>query len=94
MFFMYILKSSKNSQLYIGYTSDINKRFKEHNSGLVKSTKPYIPYTCVYYEAHRSKQDAVTREHNLKLRARALRQLLVRIQDSIGVTAKARLVSG
>ena len=92
MFFMYILKSKKNNQLYIGHTSDINKRFKEHNSGLVKSTKPYMPYQCMYYEAYRSKRDAVTREHNLKLRARALRQLLVRIQDSLGATAKARLV--
>jgi putative endonuclease len=92
MFFMYILKSIKTERLYIGFANDINRRLKEHNSGLVKSTKPYMPYQCVYYEAYRSKQDAVTREHNLKLRARALRQLLVRIQVSIGVTAKARLV--
>ena len=92
MFYMYILKSMKNGQLYIGYSTDLQNRLKEHNSGLVQSTKPYIPYQCVYYEAYRAKHDAVTREHNLKLRARALRQLLVRIQESVGVTAKARLV--
>jgi len=91
MFYMYILKN-KHGKLYIGYSSDLAKRLKEHNSGFVKSTKPYMPYQCVYYEAYRSKHDAVIREHNLKLRARALRQLLLRIEDSIGVTAKARLV--
>lgn len=95
MFYMYILKSAKNGRLYVGYSADISNRLKEHNSGLARSTKPYIPYICVYYEAYRVKQDAVTREHNLKLRARALRQLLLRIGESItGVTAKARLVSG
>lgn len=93
MFYMYILKSAKNGRLYIGYSVDISNRLKEHNSGRVCSTKPYIPYVCVYYEAYRAKQDAVTREQNLKLRARALRQLLLRIGESItGVTAKARLV--
>ena len=92
MFYMYILKSIRAGKLYIGYTSDLQRRLIEHNSGLAKSTKPYMPYRCVYYEAYRAKQDAVTREHNLKLRARALRQLLIRIQESIGVTAKARLV--
>jgi len=92
MFFMYILTSIRTGRFYIGYTTDINNRLKEHNSGLVKSTKAYMPYHCVYYEAYRSKGDAVTREQNLKLRARALRQLLLRIQESTGVTAKARLV--
>jgi putative endonuclease len=92
MFFVYLLKSVKSGRFSIGYSADINRRLKEHNSGLVKSTKPYMPYTCVYYEAYRSRHDAVTREQNLKLRARALRQLFLRLQGSIGVTAKARLV--
>jgi putative endonuclease len=92
MFYMYILKSVKSGRFYIGYTPDLARRLKEHNSGLVKSTKAYMPHSCVYYEAYRAKKDAVTREHNLKLRARALRQLLLRTRESIGVTAKARLV--
>jgi len=83
MFFTYILKSSKDKNLYIGYTSDLGKRFKEHNSGLVKSTKSRRPLYLVYYEAYASKQDATNREHNLKLRTRALRQLKNRIQGSL-----------
>ena len=69
MFFVYILKSKKDKNLYIGYTLDLRKRLKEHNLGIVKSTEPRKPFGLVYYEAYASKQDAVKREHNLKLRA-------------------------
>ena len=83
MFFVYILKSRKDKKLYFGYTNDLRKRLKEHNLGLVESTKPRKPLYLVYYEAYFSKQDAVKREHNLKLRARALSQLLNRIRTSL-----------
>jgi len=84
MFFVYILKSLKDSNLYFGYTNDLRKRFKEHNSGLVDSTKFRKPWRLVYYEAYTSQQDATHREHNLKLRAKALTQLKQRIKLSIG----------
>ena len=84
MFYMYILKSQKDKKFYFGYTNDLQKRIKEHNSGLVQSTKTRMPLHCVYYEAYKSKSDATKREHNLKLRAKALRQLLSRIKDSLG----------
>lgn len=29
---------------YVGYTSNINQRLNEHNSGMHKSTKPYLPF--------------------------------------------------
>ena len=83
MFFVYILKSRKDKNLYIGYTNDLRKRNKEHNLGLVYSTKLRKPLYLVYYEAYNTKQDAVNREHNLKLRAKALRQLKIRIKTSL-----------
>jgi putative endonuclease len=83
MFYVYILKSRKDNKLYFGYTNNLIKRLKEHNLGLVRSTKSRIPLYCVYYEAYASKQDAVKREHNLKLRAKALRQLVERIKSSL-----------
>jgi putative endonuclease len=85
MFFVYILQSKKDKELYFGYTSDLRKRFKKHNLGLVKSTKPRIPFIIVYYEAYASKQDAVKREHNLKLQAKALAQLKTRIRSCFEV---------
>ena len=83
MFYVYVLKSEKDSNLYFGYTNNLRNRLQEHNSGLVRSTKSRIPLRCVYYEAYASKSDATKREHNLKLRAKALRQLLIRVQSSL-----------
>jgi len=81
MFFVYILQSNKDKKLYIGFAPDLRKRFKKHNLGLVTSTKSRIPFRLAYYEAYASKQDAMKREKNLKLRAKALRQLINRIKS-------------
>lgn len=83
MFFVYIIKSKKDGELYFGYTSDLRKRFKKHNLGLVPSTKSRKPFSLVYYEAYASRQDATHREHNLKLRAKALKQLKNRIKNCL-----------
>lgn len=83
MFYLYILKSKKDNELYIGSTNDLRKRLKEHNSGLVRSTRPRRPFEIVYYEAYKSEKDARKRERNLKLRSRAFAQLKKRIEGSI-----------
>lgn len=66
MFYVYVLKSKKDGKLYIGFTEDLKKRFKEHNQGLVESTKPRRPLNLIFYEVFESKQDAVYREKFLK----------------------------
>ena len=66
MFYVYILKSEKNQELYIGYTSDLKRRIKEHNQGLNFSTKRYIPWCIIYYEACLEESDARRREQYLK----------------------------
>ena len=83
MFYTYIIKSLRDKKLYIGYTSNLKERLREHNSKLNKSTKSRIPFKIIYYESYVSRDDAVKREHNLKLRARALRQLKLRIKKSL-----------
>lgn len=83
MHYVYIIKSIKDNKLYFGCTSDLKKRFKEHNSGLNISTKDRRPFKLIYYEAYVSKEEAFKREHNLKLRARALKQLKNRIKKSL-----------
>lgn len=65
-YYVYILQSQKNNSLYIGYTSDLQKRFKEHNSGLSQATKPFIPYKLIFYEAFLNRIDAKNREEYLK----------------------------
>ncbi|MEK7188094.1 MAG: GIY-YIG nuclease family protein [Patescibacteria group bacterium] len=83
MFYMYILKSLKDDKLYIGYTGNLKRRFSEHNGGLVQSTRTRKPFKLIYYEAYNNAQEAKRREGNLKLRAKALRQLLIRIEKSV-----------
>jgi len=83
MHIVYVLKSRKSKQLYIGCTDNLVKRFREHNTGLVQSTRPYIPWRLVYYEAYLLKKEAYHREHNLKLRSNAWNQLKKRINGSI-----------
>lgn len=52
--------------VYVGYTNDLRKRFKKHNSGEIFSTKPYRPFELIYYEAYLNKEDALEREKFLK----------------------------
>ena len=80
---MYILKSIKDDRLYIGSTSDLNRRLKEHSSGFVESTKCRRPFKLVYVEGYLVEEEARNREYNLKLRAKALAQLKKRIKKSL-----------
>ena len=65
-YYVYILQSQKDKSLYIGYTSDLRKRFKQHNDGESKATKPFRPYTLIFYEAFLNRMDAKNREEYLK----------------------------
>ncbi len=51
---------------YIGYTSNIESRLIEHNSGLSRYTSKKIPWILVYSEICVSKGDAIKREQFLK----------------------------
>ena len=66
MYYVYILRSKYDENLYIGYTTDLKKRFQEHQSGKVVSTKPRRPLELVYYEGHKCMADAERREKYLK----------------------------
>ncbi|MEK7558439.1 MAG: GIY-YIG nuclease family protein [Patescibacteria group bacterium] len=82
MFYVYILKSKKDGNLYTGSTNNLRKRLEEHNSKKVFSTKIRVSFELIYYEAYKSELDARKREHNLKLRANALTGLKRRIVKS------------
>ena len=66
MYYCYILLSSKSHIFYYGSTIDIKKRLTEHNSGIVKSTKPYIPWKLVRYGAFLTEKEARDFEQYLK----------------------------
>jgi len=83
MFYVYVLRSKKDNNCYIGSTVDLERRIKEHDAGLVFSTKSRLPLELVYYEAYKSESDARYREKNLKIRSRAYAQPKKRIKKSI-----------
>ena len=66
IWYVYLLKSLKNDQWYTGMTNDLQRRFKEHNTGLSQYTKDRGPYKLIYYEASLSEKDARAREKYLK----------------------------
>jgi len=66
MFFVYCLRSTINNQLYIGFTSNLERRFKEHNSGKNRSTKAYAPYILLFSEKIETRLEARAREKYLK----------------------------
>ncbi|MCK4385489.1 MAG: GIY-YIG nuclease family protein [candidate division Zixibacteria bacterium] len=43
-YYVYTLRSSKDNKFYIGYTANLRKRFKEHQEGVVASTKLRNPF--------------------------------------------------
>lgn len=83
MYYVYILRSLKDNNLYIGSTKDLKRRLEEHNAGKSFSTKSRRPFVLIYYEAYRAEKDARKREHNLKLRKRAYTQLCIRLENTL-----------
>lgn len=64
--YVYMLKSRKNSKWYTGFTSDLRKRFNQHNSGHIGYTNNRGPFDLIYYEACQNEEDAKARELYLK----------------------------
>lgn len=67
MYFVYIIESINTGMQYVGFTPDTpTSRLLKHNNGLVSSTKKYLPWKIIYYEAYLTRQDATGREKFLK----------------------------
>lgn len=81
MHYVYVLKSKKDNQLYIGQTSDLRRRLAEHNEGKSIATKSRIPFELIYYEAYQTPILAKQREYKLKKFGQSYYQLKKRIED-------------
>lgn len=66
MHFVYVLKSEKDGDLYIGCTSDIAKRLQLHNAGAVRSTKSRRPFALLYTERYADTYEAFRMERFYK----------------------------
>jgi putative endonuclease len=65
-FYVYVLESQRDKELYIGYTENLKKRIEEHNRGINFSTKFRTPFKLIYFEGCKNMKDAKRREHYLK----------------------------
>ncbi len=84
MFYVYVIESRKaKGRLYIGYTTDLKARFKKHNEGEVFSTKLYLPWKLIFYEAYVKSSDAKRREVYLKT-AKGRTTLKTMLKDYFG----------
>ncbi len=81
MYFVYILKTSGNT-LYIGQTSNLNRRLAEHREKSPKSAK-YIRYfdsfELVYSEIFKTRSEVMKRESQLKKLTRRQKEDLLRL---------------
>jgi len=83
MDYVYVLRSKKDGDLYIGSTTDLRGRIAQHNNQKVFSTKHRIPFELVYCEAYKDICDARERESKLKLRGNTRYHLMQRISKSL-----------
>lgn len=66
MYCVYVLRSKKDQDFYVGYTADLKERLDLHHRGQVSSTKNRRPLELVYYEMSLSQEDTLHREKYLK----------------------------
>jgi len=66
MFYVYLIQSEVDSSFYIGYTSNLELRIKQHNNGESIYSRRKKPWKMVYSEEFENKTFALKRERFLK----------------------------
>jgi putative endonuclease len=65
-YYVYILNSKNHNKTYIGFTNNLGRRLKEHNSGKSKFTRKFIPWEIIYTEEFTNAVEARGREKYFK----------------------------
>ena len=66
MFYVYLIQSEVDSSFYVGYTSNLELRLKQHNNGETIYSSRKKPWFLVYSEVFENKTLALKRERFLK----------------------------
>ncbi len=78
MNYTYILRCADGT-LYCGWTNNLEKRLKTHNSGKgAKYTRCRLPVELVYYEEFETSSEAQSREYKIKTLSREEKLSLIR----------------
>lgn len=89
MNYTYLLECADQT-LYCGWTNNLEKRVKAHNSGAgAKYTKPRRPVVLVYYEEFETKEEAMRREAAIKKLTRQEKKRLINGQAKGGTKGEA-----
>lgn len=82
--FVYLLRCNDNS-LYCGWSFDLSKRVKVHNTGKgAKYTKTRLPVKLVYFEVYEDKIIAMKREYEIKQLTKLQKERLINgIEDIV-----------
>ena len=65
-YWLYVLRSRNFLKSYVGFTDNLERRIKEHNSGRHVYTKRYLPWEVVHTETFLHREEARQREKYLK----------------------------
>ena len=66
-FYVYMLKTNHKKPItYVGYTNNLEKRIKLHNSGKGAKFTRGRKWVLIYNEKYKSKNEAISREYYIK----------------------------
>lgn len=78
MNYTYIVEC-KDGTLYTGWTTDLERRMKAHNTGKgAKYTRSRMPVVLRYFESFQTKEEAMRREYEIKQLPRKEKQKLIK----------------
>jgi putative endonuclease len=66
MFYVYAISSGVKNYIYVGMTTNLERRLSEHNNGENRSTKAYRPFVLIYSEFAPTREAARKKEKYLK----------------------------
>ena len=77
-YYVYILTNQFNDVFHVGVTNNLERRIREHQSGLIDGfTKKYRIHKLVYCESCHDVRDAIAREKQLKNWNREKKRFLI-----------------
>ncbi|MBP6687236.1 MAG: GIY-YIG nuclease family protein [Lacibacter sp.] len=80
--YCYILYSAKLNKYYVGSTSDMERRFNDHNRGKEKFTSTGMPWKLVYSEPF--DELAMARRRELEIKKKKSRKYIEQLISSVG----------
>lgn len=64
--YVYCLSNTTNREIYVGISNDVERRLGEHNKGMNRYTKAFVPWRVIFKEPHPNYQSARVREKYFK----------------------------